>query len=187
MPPVRKLGEAADGVGARLDLGLRPAPRRPELVDRDDPGDAAVAEDRRHDLRREPAVDLAHTVERRVVVGRGAVVLDDLPPGRDLQADRLGAEVDRPLLAQRPDARRERLVGDREGLLAGEVPAQRHTARAAVGEAGPLGSRRSRPGMQPLIIDAHLHVDEIPALGWKLEAARNASAAWTRRGSSAAS
>jgi len=36
-----------------------------------------------------------------------------------------------------------------------------------------------------VIVDAHLHVDEIPALGWQLEG-RNASDGWTRPGSNAA-
>ena len=75
-----------------------------------------VAEDRRHDLRREAAVGLEHRLERGVVVGGGAVVLDDLPAALHLEHDGLAREVHRALAAERPDAGRERLRDDRERL-----------------------------------------------------------------------
>ena len=53
-------------------------------------------------------------------------------PARDLERDGLVAQVDRPLLAQRADAGRERLVRDGERVVAGQVLAQRHAARAGL-------------------------------------------------------
>ena len=58
-----------------------------------------------------------------------AVVLDDLTAERELADDRLPAQVDRPLVSQRGDAGCERLLDDREGVVAGIVPPQGDPAR----------------------------------------------------------
>jgi hypothetical protein len=106
-------------------------------VQRDDPGQAPVGgRHGRDDLCGKPAVGLAHPVEGRVVVRLGAVVLDDLPPGGDLQRHRLVPQVNRPLLLQRAHARVERLVRDRKRVIAGQVLPQRHPARTGAAEQG---------------------------------------------------
>ena len=75
-------------------------PRRAELVQRDDRREPAVDEDRRHDLRGEPAVGLEHPLERRVVEGaRGVSSWTTCSPCCELAHDRLGR-------AGRPCARR---------------------------------------------------------------------------------
>src|SRR5207248_3709745 len=90
--------------------------------------------------------------------------------GRDLERDRLRAQVDAALLAQRPDAGSESLVRDREDVLARHVLAQGHAARARPREQV-CEDRVDLVRHPTVIIDAHLHVDDIPALGWQLAAA----------------
>ena len=80
---------------------------RAELVERDDRGESLADEDRRHDLRGEAAVGLEHRLERRVVEGGPAVVLDDLAPLLQLEDDGLAAS-DRPCAPLAATARRAR-------------------------------------------------------------------------------
>ncbi len=133
-------------------------------------GEPFTGEDGRHDLRGEAAVRRQHRVERRLVEGRSTVGLDDLASPCQLTNDRLCAEIDRALLAERADPGGERLVRDRKRVHAGHVLPQRDAARSR------LAQKAFQDGVDlgqdpRVIIDAHLHVDDVPALGWSLEAA----------------
>ena len=116
---------AAFRAGCRLPVG--PHPRCAQLVQRDDRHEPVAGEDRCDDLGGQSAVRLQHRVERRLVEGSPAVRLDDLPALLQLAYDGLGAQVDRVLVAERRRARRERLVRDRERIVAraGPVAASR--------------------------------------------------------------
>jgi len=129
-----------------------------------------ACDDRRDDLCSQTAVRGEHGVEHRIVEGGAAVVLDDVTALGDFRHDRLGAQVDRPFVLQRAGSGGQRLVCDRERVVAREVLPQRDAAGAGLPEqliedGGDLGQDLR------VIIDAHLHVDDLPALGWKLEAA----------------
>jgi predicted TIM-barrel fold metal-dependent hydrolase len=61
-------------------------------------------------------------------------------------------------------------VGDRKRVVAGPVLSQRDAAGTGVAQQS-LQDRVDLGQDLGVIIDAHLHVDELPALGWSLEAA----------------
>jgi hypothetical protein len=81
-------------------------------------------------LRADAPVRSEHVEKGGVVVRGAAVVLDDLAALPYLERDRLRAKVDRPLVADRTDARRQRLVRNGKAVA---VP-QRDTARFGVAE-----------------------------------------------------
>ena len=108
--PVAGILTAAPPPGRRLPWRprspRRPGARLPELVQGDDRAQAVAVEDGRDDLRGEPAVGVEHPLKGRVVVGRAAVVLDDLPSLLQLEHDGLRPEVDRALSRANPRRRR---------------------------------------------------------------------------------
>ena len=61
-------------------------------------------------------------------------------------------------------------MGDRERVVTGQVLSERDAACADVAQQA-LQDRVDLGQDLLVIIDAHLHVDEVPALGWSLEAA----------------
>ena len=151
---------------ARRRVLVAPGPRRPELVDRDD----------RLELgrRRRSASRSARPARRRSRASGGRpgrrkrprvsswTTCSSLP---ELRHDRLGPQVDRPLVAQRPDARAQRLVRHGESVVARKVLSQRH----AVGAQGNAelfqhGVDRARSSARTSALTASLNGAATPTL-----------------------